>query len=104
MAGRKKFDDLRKEMSPERLRKNRVRTRKILAESRLARLREATGKTQVELAKAMGIKQPSLSRLENDDDMQIGTLRRIIEAMGGKMEIVAELPHGRVSLTQFSSK
>jgi hypothetical protein len=34
--------------------------------------------------------------------MQIGTLQRIVEALGGELEITAKLPTGRVSLSQFS--
>ena len=33
--------------------------------------------------------------------MQISTLRRIIQALGGQLEIVAELPHATVRLSQF---
>jgi transcriptional regulator with XRE-family HTH domain len=68
----------------------------------LAELRRAAGKTQVEVAESMGITQPTLSHLESQDDMQIGTLQRIVEALGGELEITAKLPTGRVSLSQFS--
>jgi len=33
--------------------------------------------------------------------MQIGTLRRIIEALGGELELIAHLPGGDVRLSQF---
>ena len=33
--------------------------------------------------------------------MQISTLRRIVEALGGKLEIIAVLPDDRVALSQF---
>jgi hypothetical protein len=33
--------------------------------------------------------------------MQISTLRRIVEALGGELEIIATLPTGRISLSQF---
>ena len=59
------------------------------------------GLSQEELAAAIGIKQPTLSRLESQDDMQISTLRRVIEALGGKLEIIARLPSGDVRLSQF---
>ena len=44
--------------------------------------------TQDELAASLGVKQPTLSRLEGQDDMQISTLRRVIEALGGELEII----------------
>lgn len=40
----------------------------------------------------LGITQPSLSKIENEDDMQIGTLNKRIVAMGGKLEIIARPP------------
>lgn len=33
--------------------------------------------------------------------MQIGTLIRIIEALGGELELIAHLPGGDVRLSQF---
>ena len=35
------------------------------------------------------------------EDMQISTLRRIVEALGGELEIIAHLPAGRIALSQF---
>jgi transcriptional regulator with XRE-family HTH domain len=57
--------------------------------------------TQIQLAKALGVKQPTLSQMESQDDMQISTLRRIVEALGGSLEIIATLPTGRIALSQF---
>ena len=62
-----------------------------MAEMLLAEIRKAVGMTQEELASALGIRQPSLSKLEGQDDMQISTLRRLIEALGGTLEIIAHL-------------
>jgi hypothetical protein len=33
--------------------------------------------------------------------MQISTLRRVIEALGGELEMIARLPSGDVRLSQF---
>jgi len=54
-----------------------------------------------ELAATLGIQQPSLSKLERQDDMQISTLRRLIEALGGQLEIIAHLPRGDIRISQF---
>jgi transcriptional regulator with XRE-family HTH domain len=67
----------------------------------LAELRRLAGMTQVKLAKSMGVTQPTLSRLESQDDMQLGTLRRIVEALGGELEVIAKLPTENVALSQF---
>jgi hypothetical protein len=56
---------------------------------------------QEQLAKALNIKEPTLSKIESQGDMQIGTLRRIIEALGGELELIAHLPGGDVRLSQF---
>jgi transcriptional regulator with XRE-family HTH domain len=55
-------------------------------------IREATGKTQVDVARAAQMDQADVSRLERRaefDDCQVATLRRYIEALGGKLELVA---------------
>ena len=67
----------------------------------LGEVRKLAGKSQRELAAALGIKQPSLSKLEGQGDMQISTLRRIVEALGGEVEVVARFPGGAVRLKQF---
>jgi transcriptional regulator with XRE-family HTH domain len=67
----------------------------------LAELCKSAGVTQEELALSLGIKQPTLSRLESQNDMQISTLRRVIESLGGELEIIAHLPDGDVRLSQF---
>jgi len=63
-----------------------------------------TGLTQEELAASLGIKQPTLSKLESQADMQISTLQRLIEALGGKLELIAHLPGGDVRISQFMPK
>ena len=56
-------------------------------------LRQAMQKTQVELAEALHIGQESVSRLEKRSDMLLSTLRGYVEAMGGKLELVAHFPN-----------
>jgi len=98
MPGHRNFKDLRKQMSPKRRARNESRVKRELQRMLLAQLRRLSGMTQVQLAKALGVKQPTLSQLESQDDMQISTLRRIVEALGGELEIIAALPTGRVTL------
>jgi len=97
------FDELvRKSTTPEVRRKARLRSRELLAELLLSEVRQMTGKSQRELAELLGIKQPSLSKLEHQSDMQIATLRRIVEALGGEVEVLAKFPDGTVHLKQFA--
>jgi len=76
-------------------------TPEVMGERLLGEIRKETGLTQRDLAKVLGITQPSMSQLESQDDMQISTLRRIIKALGGELELVAKLPGGTVRLSQF---
>jgi DNA-binding XRE family transcriptional regulator len=58
----------------------------------LRELRQAAGKAQAEIAAALNIKQPSVSKIEKQADMYISTLRSYIEAIGGELELVVRLP------------
>ena len=62
----------------------------ITEENALRQLREAHKKTQVKVAKALGIGQDSVSRLEKRSDMLISTLRDYVAAIGGKMRLLVE--------------
>lgn len=95
------FRELENKMSPDSLARAKVRAKQAMAEMLLAEVRKAAGLTQEELATTLGIKQPSLSRLESQDDMRISTLRRLIHALGGELEIIAHMPGGEIHLTQF---
>ncbi len=55
-------------------------------------LRQAVEQTQQELAATLGVGQDTISRLEKRSDMLLSTLRRYVEAMGGKLELVAQFP------------
>ena len=95
------FKELEANMRPDSLARARARAKEMMAEMLLSEIRRAVGLTQEELAASLGIKQPSLSRLESQDDMQIGTLRRLVAALGGELEIIAHLPGGAIRITQF---
>ena len=73
----------------------------MLVEMLLPEIRKQSGLTQKEVAVALGISQRSLSKIENQDDMQVGALSKLIQAMGGTLEIIAHLPKGDCRLTQF---
>jgi len=98
----KSFDTLVKRTTSKRTRERAARrTKELLGELLLSELRQLAGKSQQQLAAALGIKQPSLSKLENQDDMQVSTLRRIVEALGGELEVIAKFPKGAVKIDQF---
>jgi transcriptional regulator with XRE-family HTH domain len=95
------YQNLQRKMTPKQLAESEAQSRVMMAEMLLAEIRKSVGLTQEDLAAAIGIQQPSLSKLENQDDMQISTLRRLIEGLGGSLEIIAHLPKGDVRISQF---
>ncbi|MBQ9578692.1 MAG: XRE family transcriptional regulator [Ottowia sp.] len=58
----------------------------------LYELRKAVQKTQTQMAETLGVRQDSISRMENRSDMLLSTLRRYVEGMGGTLELVAQFP------------
>ncbi len=80
----------------------RKRTVELIAEeATLRQLREAREHSQEEVAKQLHINQAAVLRLERRIDIYLSTLRGFIEAMGGKLEIVAHFPDQSVRITQF---
>ena len=65
-------------------------------------IREAVGKTQVEVAAESAIDQSDVSRLEGREDFEeclVSTLRRYIAALGGQLELVASFGDKRIILS-----
>jgi hypothetical protein len=58
----------------------------------LRALREVAGKAQADIAAALNIKQPSVSKIEKQTDMYLSTLRGYVEAIGGELDLVVRLP------------
>lgn len=70
-----------------------VRAQELIEEvESLSELRRAAGKAQVEIASALNIKQPSISKIEKQADMYLSTLRSYVEAIGGQLELIVRLP------------
>ena len=61
----------------------------------LQQLRRAAGRAQTDIAAALRIKQPSVSKIEKQTDLYLSTLRSYVEALGGKLELVVRLPAHR---------
>lgn len=59
----------------------------------LQELRKARDLTQVEIAKALNIRQASVAQMEKRSDLLISTLRGYIEGMGGTLELIVEFPN-----------
>jgi DNA-binding XRE family transcriptional regulator len=76
------FRELEAAMGPARVGRVKLRAREMMAEMLLSEIRKEAGVSQKQLAKTLDIRQPTLSRMESQEDMQISTLRRIILAGG----------------------
>jgi len=86
-------DDIIRKLSPARRKKVDSRAAQLIAEEMTLReLRHARKLTQVRVAKALGITQDSVSRLEKRSDLLLSTLRKTVEAMGGNLSLIAEFP------------
>lgn len=98
-------DRIRKGLSPARREKIAARAAALIAEERsLQELRRAHKLTQTDIAGRLGIGQDSVSRLEQRSDLLISTLRAYVEAMGGRLSLIAEFPgQPPVVLTGISS-
>ena len=83
------FSELRRKMSPALQERSRQEADQLIAEMALDELREAQRMTQEHLAKLLGVNQSAISRMERRTDMYISTLKSIIEAMGGKLQILS---------------
>ena len=49
-------------------------------------------RSQEQIAQSLGIKQPSVVKIERQADLYLSTLRRFVDAAGGKLELRVELP------------
>ncbi len=100
----KSFDELVQRTTTKKTQaKGLERAQELLCKLVLKEVRHLVGKSQQELAQMLGIKQPSLSKFEQQADMQISTLRRIVNALGGELEVLARFPKATVKIDQFDA-
>ena len=57
----------------------------MVRDTALDELRRALDLTQEELARRLKVRQPALAKIESRADMYVGTLKSVIEAMGGTL-------------------
>ena len=89
----KNLNDIARALSPAQRKKVEARAAELIAEEMtLQELRRARKLTQVSVAKALGITQDSVSRLEKRSDILLSTLRKTVKVMGGNLSLVAEFP------------
>ncbi len=98
----KPYKLLREKMSPKARAAAAKKTQELLAELPLQELRQVRMLSQEKLAEKLNVKQATVSKLERRADMYISTLRNVIKAMGGELEIKAKFPDGEVRINQFT--
>ncbi len=82
-----------KKLSATQRKKIEARAAALIAEEMTLRdLRKARELTQARVAEQLGITQDGVSRLEKRSDLLLSTLRKSVEAMGGRLSLVAEFP------------
>lgn len=93
------------QLPEERRRRVEARANTLVAEEMSLRdLRKAREKTQARVAAQLGINQENVSRMEQRADLLISTLSGYVEAMGGRLRLVAEFPdRPPVALTHIGS-
>jgi transcriptional regulator with XRE-family HTH domain len=68
----------------------------------LTDFRKAVGKTQVQVAKQLGIKQHAVSQLEKRSDTYVSTLRRFLKTLDLNLELSVVAKNGnRINLPNF---
>ncbi len=97
----KNFKELQAKMSAAARERSQRKADQMIQEMALDELRGALDLTQEHLAELLHVNQAAISKVERRSDMYISTLRRIIEAMGGHLNIRAVLPNGVVRINQF---
>jgi len=87
------YKEKRKQFSMEAQERISVKASEIRNELRILRaVRELTGISQEELAERLEVGQSYISRLERRDNVTLATLVRIIDALGGSIDITINLP------------
>lgn len=91
----RKLEDLLAQEKPEVVAAAKAKAGDMLLEIRLAEIRLLAEKTQADIADAMGVKQPTIAGLEKvGQDMRLSSLKRYVEALGGRVRVDIELPDG----------
>jgi DNA-binding Xre family transcriptional regulator len=94
----KPYENLRNKIPSEQRNRIDKKARKILKEMSLNDIRLSRRCSQTELADLLEIRQASVSKLEHRSDIHVSSLRKYIEALGGKLVIQAEFPEGVVRI------
>jgi len=89
------FERLLADENPKVIAQARKKADEMLFDIHLAELREYAQKTQVDIASILGITQPTVAVIEKRGrDLKLSSLKRYVEATGGKLRLDVEFPDG----------
>jgi hypothetical protein len=88
----------RKHFTAEQLKKQDEAIEAEILEMNLQEIRAMLGKTQVEVAQQAKMSQGELSLAERRQDHLISTLRRLVKALGGELEVRANFDNKSIRL------
>src|ERR1035437_7543657 len=97
----KNFKELQAKMTLRSRRRSEAKAERMIREMALDELREARQLTQQQLADQLNVRQPAIAKMERRADMYLSTLRGVIKAMGGELEIRAVFPDGAVRIRKL---
>jgi DNA-binding XRE family transcriptional regulator len=96
-------EEVMAKLSPERRARIEARTEELIEEEMTLRdLRQVQHLTQERVADLLGIEQDSVSRMERRADMLLSTMSSYVEAMGGRLRLIAEFPNRRPYLVKLA--
>ena len=87
MSGHHPWSELRAKMSPERQARIKAEADKMHREYTLSEIRRQAGFTQCQMAEKLNVSQPAYAGFENSDNMRLGTLQKIVTALGGELSL-----------------
>ena len=87
MSGHHPWSELRAKMSPERQARIKAEADKMHREYTLAEIRRQAGFTQCQMAEKLNVSQPAYAGFESSDNMRLGTLQKIVTALGGELSL-----------------
>ena len=61
-------------------------------------LRTTLGLSQADVAKLLGVTQSSISKFEKNQDPKLSSIRKMVEAKGGQLRLVAEFGDREIEL------
>jgi len=102
-AGYRKFSELRAKLPPDAQESAKKKSEIFKLDIRLENIRKARRVAKKTIADRVGVKQPSLAQMEKEDDLHLSSLKKLVEAMEGSLNISADFPGG-VSYKLYESQ